>query len=307
MDKHVIDVPFLLRLLLVKGFILPTRPRKSAEAYRSIWGSDGSPLVAISRLVRDRMQESVGSPVALAMRYGNPSIGAGLDELIGTAGGDVEEILLVPLYPHYAMSTTESITVTVGETLDKMAPRVRLKTLPPFYNDELYVDALSQSIGERFERGYDHLLFSYHGLPERHIRKTDLTGEHCFRIEGCCGKDSPAHKTCYRHQVLETTRLVTAKLDLPAEQYSVAFQSRLGRDRWLMPNTADEIGRLAQKGIKRLLVVCPSFVTDCLETLEEIGIRGRGTFEAAGGDTLDLVPCLNGNPKWIRALQTWCR
>ncbi|UCH85764.1 MAG: ferrochelatase [Candidatus Latescibacterota bacterium] len=306
MDKHVIDIPYLWRMLLVKLLILPSRPRASAEAYRSIWRPDGSPLVAISRAVRARTEEGIASPVALGMRYGSPSITDGLRELAEVTGGKVEEIFLVPLYPHYAMSTTESVTAEVEKQQKKMGVGDRLEVLPPFYNNELYIDALSQSIDDHSIKGYDHLLFSYHGLPERHIRKTDSTGTHCLRAEDCCEASSPAHKTCYRHQVLETTKLVAAKLGLSVERYSVAFQSRLGRDRWLTPNTTDTLGRLAREGIKRLLVVCPSFVTDCLETLEEIGIRGRRTFESAGGDKLKLVPCLNVNPMWIKTLQTWC-
>jgi ferrochelatase len=197
----------------------------------------------------------------------------------------------------------------VAETrriLEKTGAGVRLDVLPPFYDDELYVDALSQSIRRHLDDSYDHVLFSFHGLPERHLRKTDPTGNHCLGGDDCCEVSSPAHKTCYRHQVLRTTELVAAKLHLPAERFSVAFQSRLGRDRWLAPNTSSELERFARSGIKRLLVVCPSFVTDCLETLEEIGLRGRHAFESAGGDTLDLVACLNDSPVWIRALQTWC-
>jgi ferrochelatase len=178
--------------------------------------------------------------------------------------------------------------------------------MPPFYRNELYVGALSQQIGARLSRGYDHLLFSYHGLPERHLRKTDPTGGHCLRTAKCCSTPSPAHKTCYRHQVMETTRLVTEKLGLSTDRFSVAFQSRLGRDRWLAPNTMSVLEQLPGKGVKRLLVVCPSFVTDCLETLEEIGVRGKQVFESAGGDELNLVPCLNDSPPWIEKLQAWC-
>jgi len=195
MDKHVIDIPAVWRMLLVKLVILPSRPRTSAEAYRSIWRKDGSPLVAISRLVRSRMEAGVEWPVALAMRYGNPSIRAGLKELLGGADGSIEEILLVPLYPHYAMSTTESVTDEVRTQLAKLGATTRLEVLPPFYNDELYIDALARSIGDYFEQGYDHLLFSYHGLPERHLRKTDSTGAHCLREDNCCEKPSPAHAT----------------------------------------------------------------------------------------------------------------
>ncbi|MEJ2719712.1 MAG: ferrochelatase, partial [bacterium] len=306
MDKYVMDVMLPLRFALVRGIILPTRPRKSAEAYRSIWREDGSPLVAISRSVRARVQEGVGPRVALGMRYGNPSIRSGLLELLDPAAGGVDTIRLIPLFPHYAMSTTGSVIAKTRKLLAGMDADVRLEVLPPFYEDETYIDALTSSIRDWLDDDHDHVLFSYHGLPERHLRKTDPTGGHCLRSEDCCQVPSPAHKTCYRHQVFKTTEMVAARLGLPTGRFSVAFQSRLGRDRWLTPNTSVTLRDLSQAGVKKLLVVCPSFVTDCLETLEEIGLRGRRTFESAGGGTRDLVPCLNDGPQWIRTLQMWC-
>jgi ferrochelatase len=176
----------------------------------------------------------------------------------------------------------------------------------PYYQDLSYIRALAGSARQYLEKGYDHVLVSYHGLPERHLKKTDPTGTHCLVADNCCYTPSPAHATCYRAQVLATTAAFVAEAGIPPERYSVAFQSRLGKAPWLEPFTDREIVRLASKGVKKLLVICPSFVTDCLETLEEIGIRGRALFREAGGRELVLIPCLNDHPLWIEALAAWC-
>jgi ferrochelatase len=190
--------------------------------------------------------------------------------------------------------------------LKKLNPRVRLKVIAPFFDWPEYVDAVVASAGEHLAREFDHLLFSYHGLPERHVKKSDPTGAHCLLVDNCCEVSSTAHATCYRHQVLRTTELVAERAGIPNDRHSVAFQSRLGRDRWLTPATADEIPRLARTGVKRLFVICPAFVTDCLETLEEIGIGGKEAFVEAGGEHFELIPCLNDHPVWIDVLTQWC-
>jgi ferrochelatase len=233
------------------------------------------------------------------MRYGNPSIEAGLGELLQQG---IDELLLVPLFPHYAMSTTQSVVEETQAVLKRLRPGLPLRVLPPFYADARYIAALAASVQPCFDHGYDHLLFSYHGLPERHLRKTDPTGRHCLRSADCCATPSPAHATCYRHQVLRTTELVVQALSVPPDRVSVSFQSRLGRDPWLQPATAGELERLAQAGVRRLLVLCPAFVADCLETLEEIGIAGREVFLAAGGESFTLIPALNDQPQWVAAL-----
>jgi len=304
MDARVLDVPWALRRFIVSAFILPRRPAQSAHAYRSIWWDEGSPLIVLSTRVFEKVRARLDVPVELSMRYGEPSIASAIERLLKEG---IEEILFVPLYPHYAMSTVETGVVRAREVLAKRAPHVRLSVLPPFYDHPRYIDALADSTREYLERGYDHLLFSYHGLPERHLRKTDPTGAHCLRRPDCCETPSPAHATCYRAQTFRTTAAFVGKMGIPKENYSVAFQSRLGRDPWLRPFADAEIERLGRAGVKRLLVMCPAFVSDCLETLEEIGMRGKETFEAAGGGELTLVPCLNENPKWIDALVDWCR
>lgn len=304
MDGYVIDVPFLLRKMIVGGFILPFRPKKSAKAYRSIWWDDGSPLIVISRKVQKHVAARLDVPVELAMRYGNPSTPSAVKRLVE---GGATEILVVPLYPHYAMSTIRSSVEAVRAALRKMGADVDLKVAPPYYQDPLYIEALAESARQYVEDGFDHLLVSYHGLPERHLRKTDPTGDHCLSTPDCCQRESEAHAVCYRHQVLRTTEHLTARLNIPKEQYTLSFQSRLGKDAWLKPFTVLEAKRLGEAGVKRLLVICPAFVSDCLETLEEIGIGVRDVFLDAGGTSFRLIPCLNDHAKWIDALEHYCR
>lgn len=304
MDERVLDAPAPLRRLIVSGFILPFRPQRSAAAYRSIWWEEGSPLVVLSQRLHQSVQAELAAPVALGMRYGHPSIDAAVQSLLAAG---VSDILLVPLFPHYAMSTVLSAVEETKRVLARLAGGVTLRVLPPFYRDPLYIDALAASAAPAMAQGYDHLLFSYHGLPERHLRKTDPTGSHCLSTQSCCATPSPAHATCYRHQVLETTALLVQRAGVPAGRYSVAFQSRLGQDKWLQPATANELPRLAQAGVRRLLVICPAFVTDCIETLEEIDQAGRKLFLHAGGESFGIIPALNTHPAWVAALSRWCR
>lgn len=300
MDGRVLDLPWPLRRLVVSGFILPKRPQRSAEAYRAVWLPEGSPQIVLSRRLAEALQAALPVPVALAMRYGQPSIAHGLGELLDAAS---DQVLLVPLFPHYAMSTTQSVVEETTAVLARLRPGLPLRVLTPFYNDRRYIAALAAGARPYLAQGYDHLLFSYHGLPERHLRKTDPTGGHCLASADCCVTPSPAHATCYRHQVLQTTGLFIQAAGAALERTSVAFQSRLGRDAWLQPATAGELARLAQAGTRRLLVLCPAFVVDCLETLEEIGLAGREMFLAAGGESFTLIPALNDQPQWVAALR----
>ncbi len=307
MDRHVLDLPYLVRRLVVSLAILPTRPKQSARAYAEIWWEQGSPLVVIGERVRELLSRELDIPVSLGMRYGNPSIEAGLQQLASRSDNPLDEVLLVPLFPHYAMSTYETILHTARAARYSLGGGFRLQVFPPFYESPEYIGALVASANPVLSQGFDHLLFSYHGLPERHLRKTDPTGAHCLQREHCCTTPSPAHSTCYRHQVLRTTSAFVNEANIPEGKYSVSFQSRLGRDPWLRPHTETEIVRLAEAGVKTLMVICPAFVADCLETLEEIGLRGREIFLAAGGETFSLVPCLNDHPRWIGVLRDWCR
>jgi protoporphyrin/coproporphyrin ferrochelatase len=300
MDGRVIDTPWLVRFALVNGMIIPRRAHQSAEAYASIWTEAGSPLVAISKNVCAALQKRVNLPVRLGMRYQNPSIEEAIREL-RSAG--VDQVLVIPLFPHYAMSSYETAVEKAKAVARAKAPGMTLKIVKPFFDHPSYIVALAASASEYLHDNVDHVLFSFHGLPERHLHKADKTGCHCLRVPQCCEIPSPTHATCYRAQCFKTVRAFAKETGLPQGSYSVAFQSRLGRDPWLQPYTDAEISRLAKLGVKRLAVICPAFVSDCLETLEEIGMRGRELFREAGGDELVLVPCLNEHPAWIAALE----
>jgi ferrochelatase len=300
MDGRVLDVNWLLRFCIVHFAILPSRPKQSAEAYHQIWTPGGSPLVVTSRNVQAKLQQRVSVPVELAMRYQNPSIP---DAMRNLAQKGVDEVLLIPLFPHYAMSSYETAVVRVQEVAATLAPQLRVQVQPPYFDDPDYIAALVGSAREYLQRHYDHLLFSFHGVPERQIRKSDPTGCHCLATENCCATASPAHATCYRAQCFKTVAAFVRQADVPAGKHSVSFQSRLGRTPWLKPYTDHELPRLAQSGVRKLLVICPAFVSDCLETIEEIGMRGRETFLQAGGREFAQIPCLNEHPLWLEALE----
>ena len=305
MDPYVIQLPWLLRRLIVGLFVLPFRPKRSAEAYRSIWTKEGSPLITLSMNLLTAIKNKTDLPVAMCMRYGTPSIESEILKLSREPG--VKEILFIPLYPHYADSTVTTSVKEAERVLKKHQLDIQLQVLRPFYNHPDYISALVNSAESYLEdtTAYDHVVFSYHGLPELHITKSDPTGNHCLKRENCCQVASPAHATCYRHQVFETTRLFVEKTGLEEKDYTVAFQSRLGRAKWLEPSTENTLRTLAENGKKKVLVLCPAFVTDCLETLEEIEIQGAETFREAGGNTLTLVPCLNAHPDWVCTLTQW--
>lgn len=306
MDGRVLDAPWPIRAFVVNCIILPFRPKKSAEAYEQIWTPEGSPLVVTSRNVQRELQRRLGAglPVELAMRYQSPSIESAIASLRSQS---VDEVIVIPLFPHYAMSSYETAVVRAQEVAARQAPEMRLRIVPPFYADPGYIQALVATALEYLKTDYDHLLFSFHGLPERHLRKADPTGCHCLQTPDCCERPSPAHQTCYRAQCFATVRAFTEAAGIPTDKFSVAFQSRLGRDPWLKPYTDFELVRLAKSGTKNLLVICPAFVSDCLETLEEVAMRGRETFLDAGGNQFSLIPCLDEHPRWLDALEAIVR
>ncbi|MGB0778292.1 MAG: ferrochelatase [Flavobacteriaceae bacterium] len=305
MDERVIDMAYWKRFLLVKGIILNTRPKKSAKAYQKIWWKEGSPLIVLSERYQKKIQERIDLPVALGMRYGSMSIEKGLQELVDKG---VTEIYVMPMYPHYAMSSYETVVVKVEEVVAEKFPKLHLDIMPPFYNNPDYIKVLAKSIGEQYSpEKFDHLLFSYHGIPERHIYKTDPTHSHC-KIDGVCcqAKNELAHSKCYRHQCLETTKLVAKELGLEKGAYSDSFQSRLLRDPWLKPYTDFELEDFAKKEDKKnMAVVTPAFVADCLETLEEIAMEGKEDFIEAGGKTYEHIPCLNDRDDWVDLSVKW--
>ena len=303
MDERVIDAPKLLLTLLVKGIIINTRPKKSAKAYQKIWWEEGSPLIVLSERLQAKVQEKVSAPVALAMRYGNPSIKSGLQAL---ADQGVTDTLIIPLYPQFAMATTETILVLAEELRQKHFPSMNFTSLPAFYHHADYIRVLANSIQEYLkDKEWEHLLFSYHGVPKRHIRKSDITKSHCKMDGKCCSTPSAAHEFCYSHQCYETTRKVAEYLELKEGTFSTSFQSRLGLDPWLQPYTDKTIEAFAKKGTKKMAVVTPAFVSDCLETLEEIGMEAVEDFEDNGGEQLHVVPCINDREDWINVMSRW--
>ncbi|MFD0863029.1 ferrochelatase [Sungkyunkwania multivorans] len=303
MDERVIDAPYWLRTFIVKGIILNTRPKKSAAAYKKIWWEEGSPLIVLSERLQAKVQKQVEVPIALAMRYGKPSIRSGMQELYDKG---VKDVLIIPLYPQYAMATTETILVLAEELRKSFFPDMTLTNVPAFYNHKDYIRVLANSIKQSLEgKDYEHLLFSYHGVPERHIRKSDITKSHC-KIDGsCCKTPSPAHEFCYRHQCYETTRQVAEVLNFEEGTYSTSFQSRLGVDPWLQPYTDRTIDKFGLEGMKKLAIVTPAFVSDCLETLEEIAMEGEEIFHEAGGEEFHVVPCINDRDDWAEVLGRW--
>lgn len=303
MDPYVIQLPWLLRRMIVSLFVLPARPKRSAHAYASIWTPQGSPLVTLSMDLLNAVKQKTSVPVAMAMRYGNPSIESELLKLAKIPG--VTEILLLPMYPHYAESTVLTSIKEAERVIAAHKLQLAMKVPAPFYANPDYINALVANTQPALSQPFDHVLFSYHGLPELHITKGDPTGSHCLKSATCCQTPSPAHATCYRHQVLRTTEEFVKHAGLRSDQYSVAFQSSLGRAQWLEPATENVLKELAGKGVKKLLVLCPAFVTDCLETLEEIELQGTKSFTAAGGESLTLVPCLNSHPQWVETLVSW--
>jgi protoporphyrin/coproporphyrin ferrochelatase len=304
MDGRVIDYPWVFRKILVSGIIAPTRAPKSAEAYRTVWTKAGSPLIVISRQLQAALQQLVTEPVELSMRYGNPTMKEAFDKLL-QRNPQIQEVIAVPLYPHYAMSSYETAVEHAKAEHAKHGYSFKLHFVPPFYNNPDYIHALAESIRPHLEKEYDQILFSYHGLPQRHMTKADPTKSHCMKVEGCCEIDSPAHATCYRHQCRTTTRLIMEHLQIPQEKVMQSFQSRLGREEWLKPYTAPLLEELPKQGEKKLLIICPAFVSDCLETLEEIAIAGKEAFLEAGGEAYTMIPCLNTDRLWVETLAKW--
>ncbi len=305
MDERVIDVPFIVRALLVRGIIVPFRAPKSAEAYKTIWTKEGSPLIVFTQQLQSALQQQMTEPVAIAMRYGASSPKEAFDHL-WQQHPNLEEVILVPLYPHYAMSSYETAVEYAKEQYTGKGYPFALRVVKPFYNEPGYLHALASNIEPWLANEYDHILFSYHGIPERHIRKSDTTGCHCLKVNDCCNVPSAAHATCYRYQVFTTTRLVTEQLNIPKNKYSISFQSRLGKG-WLQPFTDIRLEEMPKEGIKKLLVVCPAFVSDCLETLEEIDERGRESFMKAGGESYTMISCLNTHPLWVKTIAGWVK
>lgn len=305
LDKRVIDKgSSLYRNLLVRGIIVPFRAPKSAHAYKRIWTDEGSPLIVISKKLQESVQKQTSLPVSLAMRYGNPSVKDSFDEL-SIKMPNLKEVIVVPLYPHYAMSSYETAIVHTQDVYTKNNYSFSLKVLPPFYNNQDYINAMCTSIKPYIANDFDYLLFSFHGIPERHLTLSDPTHQHCLKDKSCCQTPHQSHSTCYRHQCIESMHLIAAQLGINNDKYGYSFQSRLGKEPWLKPYTDETLKELPSKGYKNILVVCPAFVSDCLETLEEIEIEGLEIFKNAGGTNFEMIPCLNTHPQWVSTIVKW--
>lgn len=298
-DERVLDMPAWKRAIILKLFILPKRPAESAEAYEKVWTEQGSPLVVISKDQHELVSKQVDMPVFLGMRYGSPSTSDVMAEIISQG---ITDLFIMPLYPHYAMSSYETAVVKAMDEINTHAPKMRTAILQPFYKDDDYIEALVDSAQPHLEDDDDLLLFSYHGIPERHVQLSDPSHAHCLTRDDCCDTPHPCHATCYRHQCLATTKAFLKKSGIPEKKIAISFQSRLLKAPWLGPYTDFELQRFGKEGIKKIKVICPSFVTDCLETLEEIGMRGAEEFTSTGGQSLSLVPCMNDHPSWIKFL-----
>lgn len=305
MDGRVLDAPYPIRWFLVNCLILPTRPRESAEAYEEIWEEDGSPLILISRAQQAALAAKLDIPVELGMRYGNPSTPDAVQSLIDQG---VDDLFIIPMYPHYAMSSYETAVVATMAAIREKKPDMKTTLLPPFYQDPGYIDALVKRAGASVaDQNFDKLVFSFHGIPQRHLVKGDPSHDHCLTTPDCCNTCHPAHGTCYRHQCAMTVEKFVAAANLPKDKYMITFQSRLGRDPWLQPYTDKTLEQLARDGNRKVKVMCPAFTADCLETLEEIAMQGRDSFLEAGGEDFEQIPCLNESEAFIDFLESKVR
>ena len=307
MDPRVLDINPVGRFLLVELGILLRRPRASAEAYAKVWTPGGSPLRVATEAFTRGLQEALGPgyDVAYAMRYGRPSIEAAIEGLRERGAGC---IIVFPQFPQYASSSTGTALAEVFRVCAGLWNVPDVSVIPPFWDEPGYAAAFA-AVGRPVldELAAEHVLFSFHGLPERHVLKSDATGSHCLASPDCCAAVGDPNRNCYRAQCLATARLIAAELGLSADGWSASFQSRLGRTPWIKPYTDHVIPELAARGIKRLAVFCPAFVADCLETLEEIGLRARDQFLEHGGEALRLVPSLNAHASWVGLGARLCR
>jgi len=301
MDERVIDIPAFNRTLLVKGIIVPFRSPKTSKLYKEIWDENGSPLLYFSKIQAALLQDQLGPDyqVELAMRYQNPSIATALEKMKANL---VEDIRVIPMFPQYASASTGSVIQSVMEILSKWPTVPPVSFVNSFHNNELVLEAFAENAKKYQPETYDHVLFSFHGLPERQLLKCDHTGSYCLKKDNCCETLNDTNKYCYSAQGHDTARLIAQKLHIARENYTVCFQSRLGKEPWVQPYTTDVLKKLAAEGKKRLLVFSPAFVADCLETLYEITVEYHEEFKALGGEHVQLVESLNDHPKFIKAL-----
>ena len=297
-DPRVLDIAPLARWFLLNFVILPRRPKVSAAAYRSIWTDRGSPLIVNSENFRDGLRDQLPERIVeIGMAYGRPSVPEALDSLLSQGAG---RIVIAPMFPQYASATVGSVLELTYKTAASKPNVTALSVVAPFYEEPEFLDAWASVARPELEDfNADHILFSYHGLPERQIFKCDPTGAHCLKRDDCCERYREANPDCYRAHCFASTRGIVEGLGLAKDGFTVAFQSKLGRDTWMKPAADETIVRLAKSGLKRLAVLSPAFVADCIETIEELGIRGKKSFLENGGEAFKLVPSLNSDPAWV--------
>lgn len=296
MDPYVIQLPFPLRFLLVRGIIVPFRKSKSTEVYQKVWTEEGSPLLLETKKAALALQKELGDDyqVEVAMRYGSPSFSSAKEKLKAC-----DQIIFFPQYPQYAESTVQ----TGLDYFYRFFADKEVAVVPPYYQNPVFIESYVQFLKRHFESTpFDHLLMSFHGLPESHLEKTDPTHQHCLKSKQCCEQASAqVLEKCYRAQCIKNAQLLAEGLGLSQDQYTVSFQSRLGRQKWIEPYTEQMYEELIKKDYKKIAVICPGFSVDGLETLEEIAISGKEKFLELGGEQFEYVPCLNDDPGWIRA------
>ena len=284
MDERVINLSPFWRSLLVKRIILPFRASRSAAAYKRIWTAQGSPMLVLMNQLIAQVQEQSHYPVAMGMRYGKPSIRTGVEKL---RSDGVQEILLIPMYPQYTQSTYESALVEFSKIM-RETDGMDYDLIPPFYSHPDYLEAMAHVIAEsKAYQDSEHLLFSFHGVPMSHIKQQD------------------GMPTDYQQECKDTAFMLANMLRLREDQWSVGFQSRMGKGKWTQPYTDRVIEELARQGVRKIAVVAPSFTIDCLETLEELALDGKEFYQSKGGEELHLIPCLNAHPVWIEKLVGW--
>ena len=303
-DDNVVDLPKFFQQFILRLFILPFRPKNTLEAYEKIWTKEGSPLIISTESIANKLTEKTGWNVEYAMRYEEPSIEKALHKF---KKNEINKIYVISLYPHNAMATTVTTELETRNVAMNISNDFELIFTKPFFDNEEYINAMVNSIRPYVEnKSYDKIIFSYHGIPKRQAKKTDETGEHCFSTSNCCEIENDGSKDCYRSHTRIASDLTAKKLGLKDDQWEIAYQSRIGPG-WLTPFTDKRLAKLPEEGIDNIAILCPSFISDCLETLEEIDIRGRETFLKAGGKNMTYIPCLNDSEDTINLLENLVR
>ena len=303
-DDNVVDLPKFFQQFILRLFILPFRPKNTLEAYEKIWTKEGSPLIISTESIANKLTEKTGWNVEYAMRYEEPSIEKALHKF---KENEINKIYVISLYPHNAMATTVTTELETRNVAMNISNDFELIFTKPFFDNEEYINAMVNSIRPYVEnKSYDKIIFSYHGIPKRQAKKTDETGEHCFSTSNCCEVENDGSKDCYRSHTRIASDLTAKKLGLKDDQWEIAYQSRIGPG-WLTPFTDKRLAKLPEEGKDNIAILCPSFISDCLETLEEIDIRGRETFLKAGGKNMTYIPCLNDSEDTINLLENLVR